>query len=45
MERLLDEVSFASAELAGQRVVIDEEYVRTRLDEVANDTDLSRFVL
>ena len=45
MERLLDEVSFAGPELSGQRVVIDAGYVRQRLDEIAQDTDLSRFIL
>ncbi len=45
MERLLDEVSFAGPELEGQRIVIDESYVRERLDEIAGDTDLSRYIL
>ena len=45
MERLLDEVSFAGSELAGQRVVVDEAYVRQRLDDIAQDTDLSRYIL
>jgi ATP-dependent HslUV protease ATP-binding subunit HslU len=45
MERLLDEVSFDGGERAGERVVIDEAYVRERLDELATDSDLSRFIL
>jgi len=45
MERLLDEVSFEGSEIAGQRVVLDEAYVRERLDDIAQDTDLSRFIL
>ncbi len=45
MERLLDEVSFAGAELADKRVVIDRAYVRERLDEISGDADLSRFIL
>jgi ATP-dependent HslUV protease ATP-binding subunit HslU len=45
MERLLDEVSFAGPELAGQRIVVDEGYVHQRLDEIAGDDDLSRFIL
>jgi len=45
MERLLDEISFAGSELAGRRVVIDEPYVRERLDDITQDTDLSRFIL
>jgi ATP-dependent HslUV protease ATP-binding subunit HslU len=45
MERLLDEISFAGSELAGRRVVIDGPYVRERLDDITQDTDLSRFIL
>ena len=45
MEHLLEEVSFAGAELPERRVVIDADYVRSRLDEVARDADLSRYIL
>jgi ATP-dependent HslUV protease ATP-binding subunit HslU len=45
MERLLDEVSFAGSELEEKRVVIDDAYVRQRLDDIAQDADLSRYVL
>ena len=45
MERLLEDVSFAGSELAGQRVVIDRTYVEERLAQIAADADLSRFVL
>ena len=45
MERLLEEVSFAGPEMTGRRVVVDEAYVRERLEDLAHDADLSRFVL
>ena len=45
MERLLDDVSFEGADLPDKRVVIDERYVRERLDDIAQDADLSRFIL
>jgi len=45
MERLLDEISFAGSELTGRRIVIDGAYVRERLDDITQDTDLSRFIL
>ena len=45
LERLLDEVSFEGPDLAGERVVIDGTYVRERLDPLANDTDLSHYIL
>ena len=45
MERLLEDVSFAGSELAGQRIVVDEAYVRDHLSDIVGDTDLSRFIL
>lgn len=45
MERLLDEVSFDAAKLAGQTVVIDAGYVDQRLQVLSQDEDLSRFIL
>lgn len=45
MERLLDEVSFDAAKLAGQTVTIDAAYVDQRLQMLSQDEDLSRFIL
>jgi ATP-dependent HslUV protease ATP-binding subunit HslU len=45
MERLLDEISFGASELRGQRMVIDAAYVRQRLEGIATDEDLSRYIL
>jgi len=45
LERLLEEVSFAGPELAGQEVVIDAAYVEARLADVAGDESLSRYIL
>jgi len=45
MERLLDPVSFDAAELRGQRVVVDAAMVRERLQGIAQDEDLSRYIL
>jgi ATP-dependent HslUV protease ATP-binding subunit HslU len=45
MERLLDGISFDAADLRGQRIVIDAAYVRERLAGVAQDEDLSRYIL
>ncbi len=45
MERLLDEVSFDASELRGQRIVIDAAYVKARLEGIAQDEDLSRYIL
>ena len=45
MERLLDELSFDADRLRGQRIVVDAGYVRARLEGVAADEDLSRYIL
>ena len=45
MERLLDEVSFDAAHLAGQTIQIDAAYVDARLGELSRDEDLSRYIL
>ena len=46
LERLLEEISFtASDQPSGTRVAIDAAYVRERVGALAQDTDLSRFIL
>jgi ATP-dependent HslUV protease ATP-binding subunit HslU len=45
MERLLDELSFAASDHAGETLTIDAEYVDRHLSELAGDEDLSRYIL
>ena len=45
MERLLEELSFDAPEMKGRHVPIDAAYVRTRLESIAKDEDLSQFIL
>ncbi|HEY4940967.1 MAG TPA: ATP-dependent protease ATPase subunit HslU [Rhizomicrobium sp.] len=45
MERVLDEVSFSASERGGDTVTIDGAYVHSRVDDLAKDQDLSRFIL
>jgi ATP-dependent HslUV protease ATP-binding subunit HslU len=45
MERLLDDISFDAARLAGQTVVVDAAYVDVRLKELSKNEDLSRYIL
>ena len=44
MERLLEEVSFSAGD-NGNSLVIDGAYVDKQLGELAQDEDLSRFIL
>jgi ATP-dependent HslUV protease ATP-binding subunit HslU len=45
MEKLLEEVSFTASETGGAVVTIDAAYVNARLDALAVNEDLSRYVL
>ncbi len=45
MERLLEGISFDAADRSGQTVVIDPEYVDANLSKLAEDEDLSRYIL
>jgi ATP-dependent HslUV protease ATP-binding subunit HslU len=45
MERVLDDVSFAAGDHAGQEVTIDGAYVEDRVGDLARNVDLSRFIL
>jgi len=45
MERLLEELSFDAPDRPGEKVVINAEYVRERIDELCKDEDLSKFIL
>ena len=45
MERLLDEISFTATDRAGETIAIDAAYVRERVEDLAKDADLSKFIL
>lgn len=45
MERILDEISFNAPDKSGEEVVIDAEYVKTNISELAKNVDLSQFIL
>lgn len=45
MERVLDDISFNAPDRSGSSVVIDSEYVREHVGEIASDADLSRYIL
>lgn len=45
MERVLDDVSFSASERTGETIRIDRTYVLSRVEELAKDQDLSRFIL
>jgi ATP-dependent HslUV protease ATP-binding subunit HslU len=45
MERLLEEVSFMAPTYNGRTIAVDAEYVGRNLNELAEDEDLTRYIL
>lgn len=45
LERLLEELSFEASDKGGQKLTIDADYVNNALQELAQDEDLSRYIL
>jgi len=45
MERVLDEISFQASEKHGETLSVDAAYVKARVEDLAKDQDLSRFIL
>ena len=45
MERVLDEISFTATDRPQEELTIDGAYVRDRVEDLAKDQDLSRFIL
>ena len=45
IERILDDISFTATDRSGEKIIIDDEYVKQNLDELVKDTDLSKFIL
>ncbi|AKI02892.1 ATP-dependent protease HslVU, ATPase subunit [Hoeflea sp. IMCC20628] len=45
MERVLDEISFTAPDKPGSTITIDSDYVREHVGDLAQNTDLSRFIL
>jgi ATP-dependent HslUV protease ATP-binding subunit HslU len=45
LEKVLEEVSFTAADRSGDTIVVDADYVASRIGELAQNADLSRFIL
>ena len=45
VEKLLEDISFEADEKKGQKIVVTKELVHERLDVVASDEDVSRYIL
>lgn len=45
MEKLIEDVSFEAEDLKGETITVDAAYVRERLTQLAQDSDLSKYIL
>ena len=45
LEKVLDDISFTASDRSGEKVTINEEYVKKNLGSLVKDTDLSKFIL
>ncbi|OYY67305.1 MAG: HslU--HslV peptidase ATPase subunit, partial [Rhizobiales bacterium 35-66-30] len=45
IERVLDDLSFTAPDRSGESIVIDAAYVRARVEDLAKNADLSRYIL
>lgn len=45
LERLLEEISFHASDMTAETVVVDENYVNARLQQLVKDEDLSSYIL
>jgi len=45
LEKVLEEISFTAGDRSGESLTVDADYVRTRVGELAQNADLSRFIL
>tara|TARA_B100001175_G_scaffold213115_1_gene181021 strand:- start:2072 stop:3052 length:981 start_codon:yes stop_codon:yes gene_type:complete len=45
IEKILDDISFTATDRAGEKILIDKNYIDKNLDTLVKDTDLSKFIL
>jgi ATP-dependent HslUV protease ATP-binding subunit HslU len=45
MEKVIEEISFEASDLEHAKVKIDKDYVQEKVEEIAQDTDLSKYIL
>jgi ATP-dependent HslUV protease ATP-binding subunit HslU len=45
LEKVVEEISFTASDRSGETLVIDGDYVRDRVGELAKNADLSRYIL
>ena len=45
IEKILDDISFTATDRAGEKIIINKDYINKNLNDLVKDTDLSKFIL
>ena len=45
MEKVLEEISFNASDKSGEKIIVNEDYIKKHLGDLVKDTDLSKFIL
>jgi ATP-dependent HslUV protease ATP-binding subunit HslU len=45
MEKVLEEISFDASDMENQYVEVNKKYVQDKVEDIAQDTDLSKYIL
>ena len=45
IEKLIEEISFNAPEMKGEKITIDQEYVRSKLEDIIENEDLTKYIL
>ncbi len=45
LERIFEEISFTATDRGGETITIDATYVREQVEDLAKESDLSKFIL
>jgi len=44
-KKVIEDISFEATDLNNKKIEIDKPYVREKVEEIAQDTDLSKYIL
>ena len=45
IEKILDDISFTATDRAGEKIIINKEYINSNLKDLTRNSDLSKFIL
>ena len=45
MEKLMEDISFNAPDMEGQHIIIDEKFVRSKLEDLVKDPEISKYIL